>query len=928
MGLFNKKKKQDTPRSTQRLIGSSELGNVYEELLDENDNKIVLEDGTLERGEYIGRLVADFSNDMFYLKPVTGPSVRLNRTQLSSLIANELIDFDFPESRDQLITYLMALSNQQDEIQKAEQEALSQATAMSIADENAQLFSRVRTRSRIARLTWTIGMLILIGVSVYHFIPKPMETLDMQNISGIGGDLKIPSENIQNSDYIAMLSEGGVTYGTFTQTGTKETWDTESGTSTVSENILTNTNVSNNPIHMRTLFYDKANYHQSKVKINNSDGGSNGIYLHNPSGYSLGVPTNELVWFSGRELSTVTIAAPEGYQDKTADETAEKIQERQESTAETVLNGKANNNSNSQEKDIAAQMPESWNGMDSASIDANRIAGSYWYTKNASGKQEDLRRKIAIYDISSLKGNSTTENSEETEAVPTALLNYQDNNSNFYDPIIGLDKTSNGSTYHLGYMQQDPNGGTGFFIRRIKTNEDILLQKYENTLSTQDITGKDGLISNYCFLGNKLFYEQSGSIWMIDISENKLKINIIGNNRTITRENPVEVCKVSKIRATIDTDNALHAKMLNESPVPVADYKPIAFTINNGGIEYGIVYVSNDNGNLVYQPIMQAVSSGQTTNQGTGSNTTSNGVSSGDDTAIENIIKKETQENNETQKGTIVTIPDVIGKTVTEAKTILENQGFNVQTTGGNGSVLGISPNGNVPYGSTITLTTGESNNNNTATTPSTTTTTNQNNTTPTTPTQNISESVLGLINNVGYKQNNSTIHQVAQTPFNIQQVAEDNTQNNIITICDTTTTGETITAFTVKGEQVVWIQKNPNTNECKAMISPIYYKDYKTNVTNEENTTETVSVLNGETMTEEQVNQTLQEQKEAEEKAKKEAEEKAKAEAAAKAQAEAEKQRQQQQQQQQQQQTSPTTSTTPTTVTAPTTTDSPVIFK
>lgn len=694
-------------------IGQVEYGDVYSELKGPDGRNVVGEDGKLQRDQLIGRLIVDFSQDMFYMRPMRGNAIRLSAHDVTSLVANDLIEFDQEDSKRYLTSYLMELDRRKRTVRQAELNALAGTQRAQELGHETRLQKKVRGKTRTAKFLWTIAMAGFVGLSFVAMIPAPEPAAAKATISGKGQDYGVTSDAVKDSTYIEALGSGATLYGVVTDTQTKEVGETDANASNVTENQLINPDVSSNAIHMRPLYYDKTGFRQTQLVANASGGSQTAVYLQNPNGYSLGKAANELVLTGGRGLSSIIVASPAGTEDKSSTQTQQDIEKAQQQAAQEAQ-GKSTSSSNSKSTD-AGKMPDSWNGFDTASIDANRIAASYYYTKDGSNKESDLRRRIVIFDItsalqSSSSSNSNSSSSSTDSGIALAQMNYSDDDSNFYTPQIALDPQSNGSTYHIAYMKEDANGQKGFFLRRIKNNEDILKEEPDTTFSTTDLTGSDSPISNYRFLGNRLFFEQSGYIWVINVTEDKLKVNVNGTQRTVTKENPIQICKASDIRSSITNDEKQRSEQENEEPTPVAHYTPMAITTNQGR-EYGIAFVTSDTGNLVFQPIVDFTAASADVNSSTGGNSTANGVMSGDEAAVNKLLEEENKtrsgSDNKNLEGTKQSVPNVIGMNKTDAIKALEDAGFKVKSTGGNGVVLSINPSSTATYGSTITITTG-----------------------------------------------------------------------------------------------------------------------------------------------------------------------------------------------------------------------------
>ena len=691
-------------RKSKMAMGSVEYGDIYSRLCETSDegNRVpVLRDGKFVRDQRIGRLVVDFGNDAFWFRPLRGTASRLSMQDVSSLVANDLIVFDNPSSREPLIRYLMEYDRRAATLKEAEVRATESREKAQSLQADTKLQRAVRRNTGVAKLTWTLAMLGLVAIAFLATIPAQKPAPASATISGVGQDLGVDSGSLQQASYIQALGNGTELYGVVTNTTTKEVGDTSSGNGTVTEDIVFNPKASAQPIHMRPLYYDKSSFYQTQLSTDPSGESKTAIYLQNPNGYALGVSANQLMLVTGSGMTSMPLITPDAYTSKTADQAQSDIEDEQSDSASERT--KNNRNGESSDEAAGSGMPDGWLGVDHASIGSDRVAASYWYTKGNTGKTGDKHRRIAVLNIKDVLSSGANATSD----MDIAQINYQDLDSNYYAPEIAQDADSKGSTYLLAYMKQDYDGNTGFFVRRIQSDDDVLVESYTNTFSTQDLTGRTDPITNYRLLGNRLFFEQSGYVWMMNLSESKLSVTINGTQRTISRENAIKICKSSDIYASVTPDEQRAADESGSNVQPVAHYTPMTLTTTNG-TEYGIVFTEADTGDLVFQPAvdMTTAASGQTS--GTGANSTANAVGSGDEAAIQELLAQNAQDNgyDRDMEGTTVTIPeDIIGMRATDAISALQSLHFTVKTTGGTGVVTSVSPSGTALYGSTVTLT-------------------------------------------------------------------------------------------------------------------------------------------------------------------------------------------------------------------------------
>lgn len=684
-------------------MGSVEYGDVYSKVQGD-DGRPIHQGEKFVRGQVIGRLIIDFGNDEFWMRPIRGAASRLTFNDLSSLIANDLIEFDQPGYRKQLLQYLVEYNKRRTTLHENEMRRVAQHEKAQAMQADTKLQRSVRMNTRIARLTWTFAMIGMVAMVLLLSLPKEVPAPASATISGIGQELPVASDSLQSATYVQALGSGTKLYGVVIDAKTKEVGDTNGGNATITENEMYNPEASSQPMHLRPLYYDKASFYQTQLQVDTYGNSKTAIYLQNPNGYALGVSANQIMLTSGSGLNTIPVLTPDAYTDKSASDTQSSIEDSQADTAEQLTSMPTSSGEDTNAID-GSDMPDGWLGVDHASVNNERLAASYWYTKGNTGKTSDKHRRIAILNIKDVLANGIS----ATSNMDIAQINYQDVDSNYYAPEISMDTDSNGTTYLLGYMKQDYDGNTGFFLRRIESNEDVLVESYTNTFSTQDLTGSSDPIGNYHFVGNRLFFEQSGYIWMMNVSDSKLTVSINGNQRTVSRENAIRICKSSDIYSSVTGDESRAANEAGVPVAPVAHYTPMDMRAGDSD-EYGLVFVEAGTGDLIFQPAVDMTTASSAQGNGSGGASTANGVTSGDDAAVQNLIENDTSSSDKydrNMEGTMVDIPDVMGMTATEAIKTLEDLKFTVVTTGGTGVVVSCSPSGQAAYASTITLTLG-----------------------------------------------------------------------------------------------------------------------------------------------------------------------------------------------------------------------------
>lgn len=597
--------------------GYFEYGDVY-----------AWDDANKTRGEYAGVLVIDQDNQRFYLRSEGKAATPIPHDRVNWMLANKLIEFYREDSESYLVDYMMRLDEHAKAVREAKRKELQGNRAAQSLKESEKLIKKTKSSSRKAKLFWLVGCMAIVALGVIMSIPEAEPAPATPSIAGEGMEYPIDQSLLKNSTYMTAIGNGAELYGIIMDDVIVESGQLNSNESPIKENILVNAGVSSTyPIHMRPLYYDRSNFYQSQVHLNDSDQGSSGIMLQNPNGYSLGYAANEIVFFGGKGMSSLVLNSPDPYVAKSAGETAREIEKAQEEAARIAERGESYGTTPRDPDDIADEMPEGWNGYDYADIDSHVVVGSYWYTKDSTLKKQDLRRRVVVWDITPVL-NTGESGVDDMEPIQ---LNYADRESNFYNPVVSLSPSSNGSRYWIGYTKEDSQHNTGFFIRQYDDAEDVLKESYDNTFSTKDLTGVDFPITNYTLHGDRLFFEQQGYIWVIDLSKASLVVD--GNQRTVKKENPIKICKSSEIRPTVTRDEKFLADQNHVTTVPVSHYQVVTMTTAGGMVEYGIAFIESDSGNLVFQPVNGAAVAAAELHAGQ-VDSSANDVYSGDEAAL------------------------------------------------------------------------------------------------------------------------------------------------------------------------------------------------------------------------------------------------------------------------------------------------------
>lgn len=564
-------------------------GNVeFGTLLDENDHSIVL-----------GRLAIDYDTQEFWQRPSTGDRAYIvNWKNIAHYLAVGAIKYDDPQMEKRLLGFLQ----RREKNEKIEREEAAKREAhkrqVDAVQRSNKLVAQTRTRAVMARLFWIIGCLIAIAVTFIVTIPPSPPAKADPSIAGYGANYGISNEELKKASYIAALGDATELYGVIVDQDIVEVGTATTGESTIKENVMLNPYVSQQPIHMRPLYYDRQSFYQSSLITNDYSGGSSAVYLQNPTGYKDGLAANELVLTGGPGISAITLASPDAYQAMSADDAASQLEGEQETAFE------ADYEYEDPDKNPSTP-PEGWIGFDSCDIDGNWVVASYWYRQPAI-LGGNLLRRVIMYDIQNVL-NSGSAGVAEMNSVN---MNYQIMDASYYAPVVSTSRATNASVHWIAYMKQDSSGGTGFFVRKVQETTDILNESPENNFSTFDITGNRAPITNYTLDGDMLFYEQSGYIWYFDLSKLEATVDQFAGKKTVKKNKATQICDTQSIYPTQTRDEMFAAAQTGTAPVPRSHYRVMKI-ITSEGIEYGITFIDATTGNLVFCPTHAIVVAGQ-----------------------------------------------------------------------------------------------------------------------------------------------------------------------------------------------------------------------------------------------------------------------------------------------------------------------------
>ena len=599
----------------QNGFGSIEWGT----LLDENDHDKVL-----------GRLALDADSQLFYLRPANGErSQQLPWTSVAHYLAVAAIKYDNPKYEKSLVGYLQRLEEKSKQEQRHLAEKKQTDELIKQYEEDQTILKKTRRRAHSARIVWALACIGAIAFTFLLTIPAAPPAAAYPTIAGQGADYGVASSALSSSTYIEAMGSAQELFGVIVDNDVREVGQALTGESLIRENIMLSPQISEQPIHMRPLYYNKSTFYQSEPVVNDTDGGMTAVYLQNRSVYNQGLAPNELVLMMGSGITTITLAAPVTEVAQSAADAAKMIEDEQASALD-------DKHKTEDQANIPSTMPEGWIGFDYCDIDDTWVVGSYWYQRPAA-LGGGLARRVVVYDITQVKAQG----SEGLKQMNPTQLNYQLYDASYYAPVVSRSKVTNGQFHWLGYMKQDKTGQQGFYIRKIGNTSDILAESGDNTFSTYDLTNSNSPISNYTLDGDYLFYEQEGAIWRANLSELQVQIDPVSRMRKVTKEIPTKICLTRDMKSTTTQDEQFRAQQLDAKavPVPVAHYRVMKITTSQG-LQYGIVFVDESTGNLVFAPCSAIIVSADSADAlSTDSNTSS--VQDQSQTEIDRLRRKD-----------------------------------------------------------------------------------------------------------------------------------------------------------------------------------------------------------------------------------------------------------------------------------------------
>ena len=789
-------------------IGKVEIGDIYEDT----------ESG---RRVKIGRLSVDQGSNEFFQKPVgrRGRATRLSAEDVATMLSQGKIVCDQQSAKTDLINYIRVLTESRNSVHDAEIERIKNRQRTEEMDRNKRIHAKVKRKVHVAKLFWLLACGTMVATVFIASIPAPSPAPAEKTIAGEGQNYGIDSDALSDSTYIEAMGSGSTMYGIVTDQNIVENGQESSGESAIKENAMFTPAVSKTqPLHMRPLTYDKQTFYQTAIKTNDIDGGSTGVYLQNPNGNSLGVASNELVLAGGAGLGTIIVSSPEKYEDKSASTTAKDIEQQQQQAA-------TDSTSSSGSSDMpGGKMQEGWNGFDACDIDGNVIVVSYWYTKDASLEKKDLKRRIAVFNVKDVLAGS----SDAISDLEAVQLNYQDFDNDYYNPVVSESPASNGSTCWIGYTKQTEDGDTGFFIRRYENNNDLLMEDYENTFSTSDITGNSDPITNYTLFGDKLFYEQRGAIWVIDLS--KLSANVDDYKRKIERENPVKIVDVIDMRASTTRDEQHIADLMGETVKPSCHYKVMTITTSKG-VEYGIVFIDAQTGDLIYQPCYTMTTAASAVNNGGNTDSsTADEVTDLNEARIEELREEKEKKSNPSSSKNSNSDDEEDGSSSSKNKSKENSEdsgkagditmtGYHVDSAA-RVMLAASGSKANLSYRQAADEETGSADSSNTG------------------DGENENENSNGGFADDSENENTDNSASVnankAKSKNLSSSLGDDDTEEDRgtaltgrVIIRKGTKNNISILSYTIRGEQVVWLEeKQDDTKKREIRLSPIYYKD------------------------------------------------------------------------------------------------------
>lgn len=588
--------------------GTAELGDIYD--YDESSiNK---------RGIYLGRLVIDFGRNEFWQKPPGMKAVRLSYDDIAFMVANNLIAFDQKGQKSALTQYLMKLEARKEAVEEARIKKIQDDLKIQDLTGSKKLKKAVTRRSRGALTTLCLASMITIGIAGISQLPPEALPAPMPTIELTGFSEEIPSQLLEQATAITTFGSGADVYGTIFHSSIQEVG--QGRTQSIMENVLVNPSVSPEPIHMRPLYYKLDTFHQTEF-IPNSDGSDSGVYLDNPNGFTNGVPANELVLVAGRGMKKMVIAAPDI---RATELTPQEAQQALEAEAAAIQNGA---DATDQKKRMeGTKLPLQFLGFEDTSLAGDVNVSSYWYKPSVgnikgqskagaatldgvqtSNPTQGIKRKIALYNLNPvLEGQviqpglqASTGAGQIKSILDPTLLNYQDEDADTYDPAVGK-ASPKGSVYYVAYREKLFDYPEQVKVRIYAGPKDFLEETLTNTLSSFDITNNQDPILHYKLVGKYMIYEQSGYVWVSDLS--RVMVTVEDSIRKVTRTNPIKIARISDIKPFITKDMTIKAKQAGEPLIPEAKYEFIQLPTINGIIQ-GLVFTHATTGDLVFQQI-------------------------------------------------------------------------------------------------------------------------------------------------------------------------------------------------------------------------------------------------------------------------------------------------------------------------------------
>lgn len=564
-----------------RSRGHSDIGKLFEN--DADGNHVAC----------LGSIGINYEKRTFYLRPTSNDvSKKVSANDMMYFIAHDRIEWGDPGNRDKVVHYIMQMNSVQ-EVAETRQQAVSAATD-ALAEIDVDLANKKRYSGAVARSRAIMGAsaLAIAGAAAAVMVRKPAEAVGgiAGSIEGEGFDLGVSSDNLAHATQVSVMGDLNEIYGITFDSKTFEVSMSGGALGRVDELVSVNPYVSSIPSHMRPLYYRKDAFHQTRVIVDHAMNGQYGVYMDNPVGFINGKLGYRLMLVGGKGMNSIVIREPVDPGDIGADQAAQQLYKEREALRKGRSSDSSEDEDEEDRSSEASLMKASWLGIDKADIDSSRIALSYWYP--AEGNDENrsgiVARKIALIDVSTLVDGSAT----DPASVPASQLDYLDT-ADYKDPAISCSPSSNSTHWWIAYTRDGE-----FRLRKWEKNIDLVERGDLTDWSCYDVTGSDSGVTDYQLMGDMLFFVQDNTLRCEDLSGLSLSYGEDGA-KMVARLAPVDICPRTDIRSNDDSDMIAVGNAEGIRPTPAPRYEAVRVSTSSGS-DYGIIYISNRTGELVF----------------------------------------------------------------------------------------------------------------------------------------------------------------------------------------------------------------------------------------------------------------------------------------------------------------------------------------